>query len=75
MTDGDFGYGDPRGVEALRSALADYLGRVRGVVAGPERIIVTNGYTQGLGLVCDALAAFGAKRIALEDRVLRLPAG
>ena len=67
MTDEDLGYGDPRGVEALRSALADYLGRVRGVVADPECIVVTNGYTQGLGLVCHALAATGSKRIAFED--------
>ena len=67
ITDADLGYGDPRGVEALRCALADYLGRVRGVVADPEHIIITNGYTQGLGLVCHALAAAGAKRIALED--------
>jgi GntR family transcriptional regulator / MocR family aminotransferase len=67
MTDADLGYGDPRGVLGLRSALADYLGRVRGVVANPEHIIVTSGYTQGLGVVCHALAAGGAKRIALED--------
>ncbi len=67
ITDADLGYGDPRGVEALRSALADYLGRVRGVVADPDRIVITNGYTQGLGLVCHALAAAGASRIALED--------
>jgi GntR family transcriptional regulator / MocR family aminotransferase len=67
VTDADLGYGDPRGLDALRSALADYLGRVRGVVADPEHIIITNGYTQGLGLVCHALASAGAKRIALED--------
>ena len=67
VTDADLGYGDPRGVEVLRSALADYLGRVRGVVAEPEHIIITNGYTQGLGLVCFALSRAGAKRIALED--------
>jgi GntR family transcriptional regulator / MocR family aminotransferase len=67
ITDADLGYGDPRGVDALRSALADYLGRVRGVVAGAENIIVTNGYTQGLGLVCHPLVTAGAKRIALED--------
>ena len=67
MTDADLRYGDPRGAEALRCALADYLGRVRGVVADPDHIVVTNGYTQGLGLVCHALAAAGAKRIALED--------
>ena len=67
MSDADLGYGDPRGVEGLRCALADYLGRVRGVVADPEHILITSGYTQGLGLVCHALAANGAKRIALED--------
>jgi GntR family transcriptional regulator/MocR family aminotransferase len=67
MTDDDLGYGDPRGVNELHVALAEYLGRVRGVVAHPERIVVTSGYTQGLGLVCRALAAAGAKRIALED--------
>jgi GntR family transcriptional regulator / MocR family aminotransferase len=67
MTDSDLRYGDPRGVEVLRCALADYLGRVRGVIADPGQIVVTNGYTQGLGVVCHALAAAGAKRIALED--------
>jgi GntR family transcriptional regulator / MocR family aminotransferase len=67
MTDAELGYGDPRGVSVLRSGLADYLGRVRGVVADPEHIVVTSGYTQGLGVVCHALAAAGAKRIALED--------
>ena len=50
MTDEDLGYGDPRGVEALRAGLADYLGRVRGVVADPERIAVTCGFSEGLGL-------------------------
>ena len=67
MTDADLGYRDPRGVMALRCALADYLGRVRGVLADPEDLIITNGYTQGLGLVCHALAAAGATRIALDD--------
>jgi GntR family transcriptional regulator/MocR family aminotransferase len=37
------------------------------VVAGADRIVVTNGYLQGLGLICRALAARGARRIALED--------
>jgi GntR family transcriptional regulator/MocR family aminotransferase len=67
MTNADLGYGDPRGVPALRSALADYLGRVRGVIAHPDQIIITNGYTQGLGLVCRALVHAGATRIALDD--------
>ncbi|HEY7259558.1 MAG TPA: PLP-dependent aminotransferase family protein [Gaiellales bacterium] len=67
ISDADLGYGDPRGVEALRVALADYLGRVRGVAASPENVVVTTGYTQGLAIVCRALAESGAKRIALES--------
>ncbi len=67
MTDADLGYGDPRGVEALRLALADYLGRVRGVVADPTRVVVTSGYSQGQGIVCRVLAARGARRIAFEN--------
>jgi GntR family transcriptional regulator/MocR family aminotransferase len=67
MTDADLGYGDPCGIAALRAALADYLGRVRGVVAEPSRVVVTSGYSQGLSLTCRVLADRGARRIALED--------
>jgi GntR family transcriptional regulator/MocR family aminotransferase len=67
MPDADLQYGDAAGVEALRSALSDYLGRVRGVVADPARVLVTTGYTQSLALICHALAAAGAQRLALED--------
>jgi GntR family transcriptional regulator / MocR family aminotransferase len=67
MPSADLDYGDPRGVEPLRWALADYLGRVRGVAADPARIVVTCGYAQGRGLVCRTLAAVGAKRVAIED--------
>lgn len=63
----DLSYGDAIGVERLRAGLADHLGRVRGVVAEPGRVVVTGGYLQGLGLVCRSLAARGARRIALED--------
>jgi GntR family transcriptional regulator / MocR family aminotransferase len=67
ITNADLGYGDPRGVQALRSALADYLGRVRGVAADPARVVVTSGYSQGQGIVCRVLAAQGARRIAFEN--------
>jgi GntR family transcriptional regulator / MocR family aminotransferase len=67
ITDADLGYGDPRGLVDLRVALSAYLGRVRGAVAAPDRVIVTAGYTQGLGVVCRALAAGGARRVAVED--------
>ncbi len=67
MTDADLGYGDPRGVEALRTGLAEYLGRVRGVVADPGRVMVTCGYSQAQDLICRALATAGARRMAFED--------
>jgi len=58
-----FDYGDPRGTLQLRTALAGYLGRARGVVADPERIVVTSGYVQGLAL----LVAVAARVVAMED--------
>lgn len=67
MPNDAFGYTDPHGSEVLRVALSDYLGRVRGVVSDASRVIVTSGWAQGRMLVCRALAASGAKRIATED--------
>ena len=66
VADTDLGYGDPRGVLELRAALAAYLGRVRGVATGPDRIVITSGYTQALNLVCAVLAERGGTAIALE---------
>jgi GntR family transcriptional regulator / MocR family aminotransferase len=57
----------PRGVQALRTGLADYLGRVRGVAADPACVVVTSGYSQGQGIICRVLAARGARRIAFEN--------
>ena len=67
IADAELVYGDPCGVDELRTTLAAYLGRVRGVAADPVQVIVTSGYIQGLGIVCRALRATGARRIALED--------
>jgi GntR family transcriptional regulator/MocR family aminotransferase len=67
MPDADLGYTDPHGSAVLRVALSDYLGRVRGVVSDPSRVIVTSGFHQGRKLLCRALASVGAKRIAVED--------
>ncbi|GAA3032312.1 MocR-like pyridoxine biosynthesis transcription factor PdxR [Streptomyces glomeratus] len=49
------GYGDPRGRAELRTALAGYLSRVRGVRADPERIVVCSGFAQGLKLLGEVL--------------------
>ena len=67
MPDTDLAYGDANGVDALRVALAEYLGRVRGVSGGPARVIVTSGYTQGLGILAYTLAATGITRFGVED--------
>ncbi|WP_037494811.1 MocR-like pyridoxine biosynthesis transcription factor PdxR [Solirubrobacter soli] len=67
MPDSALDYGDPRGDDELRAELAAYLVRVRGVVAAPEHLVVTGGYTQGLWLTCRALKARGASRVAVED--------
>lgn len=61
------GYGDPRGRPELRTALADYLARVRGVRADPERIVVCSGFADGLRLLCEVLRARGARTLAVES--------
>jgi GntR family transcriptional regulator/MocR family aminotransferase len=66
-----FGYGDPRGRPELRTALAGYLARARGVRADPERIVVCAGFVQGLMLLARALAADGATAMAVESYGLR----
>jgi GntR family transcriptional regulator / MocR family aminotransferase len=62
-----FGYLTGRGVPQLRTAMADYLNRVRGTMADPEHMVICTGYGQGVTLLVGVLAAAGAKRLALED--------
>lgn len=66
----ELGPGDPRGSLRLRTVLANYLGRVRGVLTTPEQLVICGGFTQGLRLTCDALAVHGARAVALEDPCL-----
>ena len=61
-----FGYGDPLGRLQLRTALADYLSRVRGVYAEPERIVICSGFHHGLTLTARALKARGPRAVAVE---------
>ncbi|MFG1809202.1 PLP-dependent aminotransferase family protein [Streptomyces sp. NPDC049040] len=67
-----YDYGDPRGTAELRTALAGYLGRTRGVVAEPDRIVVVSGYVQGLSLLTGVLGGRGGRErggpvVAMED--------
>ena len=65
-------YPDPQGVPELRSALAAYLARTRGVRATPERVVVCGGFGQGLWAVAAALHRLGARRAGVESHGLPL---
>ncbi|WP_405070204.1 PLP-dependent aminotransferase family protein [Kribbella sp. NBC_01510] len=60
------GYDDAAGLPALRAALADHVGRVRGIACGPENVLVTNGTIHGLRLLLTVTRRPG-DRIAIED--------
>jgi len=65
--DAAYGYVDPVGAPELRTTLARYLGRARGVGAPPEQLVVTTGLTQAIALVARALVRRGARRVVVED--------
>jgi GntR family transcriptional regulator/MocR family aminotransferase len=67
LPDAALDYPDMRGAAELRAALAAYLGRSRGLVAAPERIVVTTGTLQSVGLLARVLLARGVDRIAMEQ--------
>jgi len=60
------GYDDAAGLPALREALAEHVGRVRGIACGPENLLVTNGTVHGLRLLL-AVTMQPGERIAIED--------
>jgi GntR family transcriptional regulator/MocR family aminotransferase len=53
--DSTLGYPNPRGAPELRQALAGHLGRVRGVVADPDTIVIVAGVAQGFALLARTL--------------------
>jgi GntR family transcriptional regulator/MocR family aminotransferase len=68
----DLGYGDPRGSPWLRTELASWLARTRGLRAEPDDIIIVTGVAQAFALLAQALArALGrgsaAGEIGVED--------
>jgi GntR family transcriptional regulator / MocR family aminotransferase len=60
-------YPDSRGVHQARVALAAYLNRVRAAAAQADRIVLCNGTTQGIALLCRVLRERGVRKIAVED--------
>jgi GntR family transcriptional regulator / MocR family aminotransferase len=67
VPDAALDYGDYHGRAELRAALSRYLGRVRGVRADPARIVITQGFTQALDLVCHVLAGSSRTTVAMES--------
>lgn len=52
-------YPDARGLPALRTAVASYLGISRGIVCAPEQVFIGAGYRACLQLICTALLRRG----------------
>lgn len=61
-----FGYGDARGSEALRRAIAGHLAATRGIACDPGRILVTSGTQQAVRLMADVLLRPG-HTVWMED--------
>jgi GntR family transcriptional regulator / MocR family aminotransferase len=65
-------YADPQGLPDLRTALAGYLARTRGIRATPDRIVVCAGFGQGLWALAAGLHRLGARRMGVESHGLPL---
>lgn len=62
-----FACGDALGRIELRTAIADYLARARGVYAAPERVVICTGFHHGLTLLAQALASRRVRAVAVES--------
>ncbi|WP_063836917.1 MocR-like pyridoxine biosynthesis transcription factor PdxR [Phaeacidiphilus oryzae] len=60
-------YPDPRGLPALRTALAELLARRRNVAVGPDSVVVVFGVAQALTLIGRVLRARGHRTVAVEE--------
>ena len=67
LPDADLRYGHPQGFAPLREELVAYLGRVRGLRATAEDILIVNGFAQGFALLARILPEHGVEAIAVEE--------
>jgi GntR family transcriptional regulator/MocR family aminotransferase len=65
--DDALGYGDPLGRMELRTVLAEYLARSRGVYAEPERVVISSGFHHGLILMAQVLRHQRVRSVAVES--------
>ena len=59
-------YGPPAGLLSLRAAIAEYLGRARGVRCVPDQVIITTGTQQAIDLTARLLVDDG-DTVVVED--------
>jgi GntR family transcriptional regulator/MocR family aminotransferase len=62
-----FRYPDPKGPLVTRMALASYLSRSRATVGQADRVVLCNGFAQGIDLVARLLKQRGVPSVAIED--------
>ncbi len=62
----DLWYGPPAGLLSLRAAIAEYLGRARGVRCVPDQVIITTGTQQAIDLTARLLVDDG-DTVVVED--------
>jgi GntR family transcriptional regulator / MocR family aminotransferase len=67
LPDAHLGYANPQGLPELQAAVAEYVGRVRGVVADAGQVVICNGFGHALTLLARVLHDMGHDRIAVED--------
>jgi len=60
----DLGYNRPSGDWNLRVVISSHLYEIKGITAGPERIIVTAGASQAIAMLA---SLFDSPRIVMED--------
>lgn len=60
------GYGDAAGYWPLRSEIAEYLRRARGIVCSPDQVVIVSGSQQALDLAARILINAG-DHVALEE--------
>jgi len=63
-------YGDPAGLPALRTAIANHLATSRGIVADPSRIVIVSGVREGLNIAARLFLGRGTLSV-VEDPCYR----
>ncbi|HTK67718.1 MAG TPA: PLP-dependent aminotransferase family protein [Pseudonocardia sp.] len=62
-----FACGEALGRIELRTAIADYLARARGVYTSPERVVICTGFHHGLMVLSQVLRSRGVREVGVES--------